>query len=337
METETSVIKGTKPSGAVEKSSGFSQSADVWYADGSVVLVAGNTAFRVHSSILAGHCEVFKDMIAIPQPISDTEAGAERHEGCPVVRMHDSPADLKHFLKSIYDFQYFRPGVKTKFPMVAAVLRLGTKYHAPELRQRAIDFLASAYPPSLELWDKRSSERLIAPFDEELAAYIALAIEADIRVILPAVYFSVSRLPLAQSIPILRSLSVAPAVKWDICSELLLGREQLYQAELKHILCFLDVSFTRLNCQNGANCGSQLANAARTALKKAVEDEPWHHWCSAHPGDIGRSLSLCANCCTTVENAVKEGRKVIWERLPSFFGLPDWETLKARDDVGGKE
>lgn len=74
---------------------------DLWYSDGSIVLVAESTAFRVHTSILGQNCEVFKDMTRIPKPetVDETE---EVFEGCPVVRLQDSTADLEHFLKAIY-------------------------------------------------------------------------------------------------------------------------------------------------------------------------------------------------------------------------------------------
>lgn len=80
------------------------KSLDVWYPDGSVVLVAEATAFRVHTSILAQNCEVFRDMDAIPKPevVDDSE---ETYEGCPVVRLQDNAADLEHFLKAIYNFR----------------------------------------------------------------------------------------------------------------------------------------------------------------------------------------------------------------------------------------
>ena len=85
-----------------EKPADFSKSLDLWYSDGSVVLVAEKTGFRVHTSILASSCEVFRDMISIPHPASDDES--EVYENCPVLRLQDSTADLHHFLKAIYDF-----------------------------------------------------------------------------------------------------------------------------------------------------------------------------------------------------------------------------------------
>jgi len=43
----------------------FAPSFDVWYSDGSVVLVAEKTAFRVHGTILAANSEIFKDILAL--------------------------------------------------------------------------------------------------------------------------------------------------------------------------------------------------------------------------------------------------------------------------------
>lgn len=45
----------------------FTLSQDIWYKDGSVVLVAEKTTFRVHTSIPAANCEAFRDMANIPQ------------------------------------------------------------------------------------------------------------------------------------------------------------------------------------------------------------------------------------------------------------------------------
>lgn len=83
----------------------FVPSADVWYTDGSVVLVAERTAFRVHCTILAAYSEIFKDMFGIPQP-STSDPSTETYEGHQVVRLQDAVADVKHFLKAIYDFPY---------------------------------------------------------------------------------------------------------------------------------------------------------------------------------------------------------------------------------------
>ncbi|KZT69232.1 hypothetical protein DAEQUDRAFT_669967 [Daedalea quercina L-15889] len=311
----------------------FAPSTDVWYSDGSVVLVAEKTAFRVHGTILAAHCEVFKDMFAMPQP-AVPDASTETYEGCQVLRLQDSPTDLKHFLKSIYDFSYFRPGVTAKFPVVAAVLRLGTKYDAPALRQRAIDLLATAYPLSLEAWDARATKRLVPPFEDELTAYIELAIESDIRAVLPAVYYAASKTPLPDFLDKLHTLRVAPSVQWDVCRAFVVGRERLLQAEPAPTLAFLQSEFPRPGCQNGSTCTNQLNLSVRRVLPQASSSELYHQWCLDNPDKVGSALGLCTACQATVATSITDGRKKVWEQLPGFFGLPDWATLEARDGLG---
>ena len=56
----------------------------LWYDDGSVVLQAETTMFRVHRSILSAQSEIFKDMFAIPQSPTSTDGTVD---GCPVITM----------------------------------------------------------------------------------------------------------------------------------------------------------------------------------------------------------------------------------------------------------
>ncbi|TFY54161.1 hypothetical protein EVJ58_g9022 [Rhodofomes roseus] len=310
----------------------YTPSTEVWYSDGSVVLVAEKTAFRVHGTILATHCEIFKDMFAMPQPVTP-DPNAETYEGCQVLRLQDSSTDLKHFLKTIYDFTYFRPGSKTKFPIVAAVLRLGTKYDAPALRQRAVDHLSTAYPFSLEEWGRRASKRLVPPFENELAAYIELAIETDIRVVLPALYYAASRVPLPDVLTMLHNLAVAPGVQWDVCRAFLVGREKLLLAEQASALAFLQPDFPRSDCR-GSSCRQRIDEAAKKTLPKPVSDpEPFYRWCMDKPDEMAKNIALCESCQGTVATSIKNGKQKLWEQLPDFFGLPGWDTLRARDGL----
>ncbi|KDQ58376.1 hypothetical protein JAAARDRAFT_666044 [Jaapia argillacea MUCL 33604] len=64
---------------------------DFRYTDGSVVLQAERTLFRVHMSILSDHSRVFKDMFPLPQ--QTTVAGSKLHEGRPPVQVQDTVDD----------------------------------------------------------------------------------------------------------------------------------------------------------------------------------------------------------------------------------------------------
>jgi hypothetical protein len=71
--------------------------SDIWYEDGSVVLQARNTQFRVHWSVLAQHSSFFRDMQKLPQPPDQPNA-----DGCPIVELQDDVADVEHLLRALY-------------------------------------------------------------------------------------------------------------------------------------------------------------------------------------------------------------------------------------------
>lgn len=230
--------------------------------------------------------------------------------------------------------------MKTRFPVVAAVLRLGTKYIAPALRQRAIDLLATAYPSLFTAWDQRASHRLVPPFENELITYIELAIETDVRVLLPALYYAASKAPLADVLDRLHKLAVSPEVRWSVCRAFVIGREKLLQAEQLAALAFLQPDFARPGCQNSSNCTSRLNSVGlQKALPKpqAENTDPFYRWCLMEPDNVGPSLSLCTGCQATVSTSIKNGREKLWDQLPGFFELPDWATLRARDGLDSED
>ncbi|OBZ73664.1 hypothetical protein A0H81_06186 [Grifola frondosa] len=245
----------------------FVRSRDLWFDDGSVVLIAEKIGFRVHKSQLALRCEFFQDMFGLPQPENE-ESGAEIYEKCPVVRMSDKAEDVADFLRAIYSLST-------------------TPY---------------------------------THIQNECGKYFALALETNIPIILPAVYFAATRSPLEE---FLNGLDDASDMRTFV-----IGQERLRQAETKYVLSFLGSEFRRPSCQ-ASNDSAILTRTAAAALRNTTEDEPYHQWCSDHPTEVGRSLSLCNNCCTTITNAIEEGQKKVWKELPGFFGLPDWEILQA--------
>jgi hypothetical protein len=68
--------------------------SEIWYDDGSVVIQANSTQFRVHRSILSAHSSVLKDMVPNAE---------ELVEGCPIILLSDSAEDMAHLLKALHD------------------------------------------------------------------------------------------------------------------------------------------------------------------------------------------------------------------------------------------
>lgn len=74
----------------------------VWYDDGSVVLQAECTQFRVHRTLLCQNSTIFTDMFSIPQPSQEESLV----EGCPLVRLSDSAEEVETILRALYFHTY---------------------------------------------------------------------------------------------------------------------------------------------------------------------------------------------------------------------------------------
>jgi len=66
--------------------------------DGSIILEAEGTQFRVHKTMLSRESTVFSDMFKLSQPADEPMV-----DGCHVVRLSDAVQDVVIFLKAVYD------------------------------------------------------------------------------------------------------------------------------------------------------------------------------------------------------------------------------------------
>jgi hypothetical protein len=70
----------------------------VWYKDGSVVLQAESTQFRVHWGVLSENSTFFRGLEDLPQPSDQPTV-----DGCPIVELPDAVIDVEYLLKALYD------------------------------------------------------------------------------------------------------------------------------------------------------------------------------------------------------------------------------------------
>ncbi len=73
------------------------EDAELWFEDGTVALVAGEIGFRVYQGLLADHSPALKAMFAHPDGYISSDDGSA--QTCPVIRLLDSPHDLRHLLR----------------------------------------------------------------------------------------------------------------------------------------------------------------------------------------------------------------------------------------------
>ncbi len=111
---------------------------EFWFSDGSLILRAHSTLFRVHISQLCRKSVFFRDLFSLPQP-PESDPTERQLEGCPVLDLHDSPEDVANLVKVIYDGPYvFNPFlpllflvVQPRFVFGFASLRTRRLGHAP--------------------------------------------------------------------------------------------------------------------------------------------------------------------------------------------------------------
>ncbi|KAL1938722.1 hypothetical protein VTO73DRAFT_11325 [Trametes versicolor] len=133
-ETQTVADRVDAPLGSLK------HNPDLWFEDGSIVVIAENTGFRVHKLLLSHLSPVFRDVFMVPQPVV-IDSGLSVVENCPVVRVSDSVYDMKYLLRAIYDGRGYLTEMSPyiPFPVISALMRLGHKYEIKGFCSEDID------------------------------------------------------------------------------------------------------------------------------------------------------------------------------------------------------
>ncbi|KAJ7165050.1 hypothetical protein C8R46DRAFT_303559 [Mycena filopes] len=91
----------------------------------------------------------------LPQPPMNDQSN--NIEGCPVVELHDSAADVKHLLSALYSPLLFSETI-LPFPFIAAIIRLSKKYAFENLLVAAVKRLTDENPTTLEKYESMVPE-----------------------------------------------------------------------------------------------------------------------------------------------------------------------------------
>ncbi|KAF7972134.1 hypothetical protein HWV62_18864 [Athelia sp. TMB] len=301
-----------------------------WFEDGNIVLETEGKQWKIYKGILAANSAVFRDMF-------DVAVGEGLVDGCPVVHLHDSAADLKWVLEALYEPEAQRwsdggAGAHETMPIAvaSAFLRLGRKYEIVHLRKRIAKRFVANFPTTLQDQDRivQAAESVLAAFDHEVERGDLLALanvirENELLLCLPfALYLcvlqdahsttSVFFAPPGTSTPI---LSLADIQRCAAAKESLrrLAALELFpwlHQDYKHFFC------TRTWCTDAK---TRLAGQLLYPLPPCSSFEQWHDsWADG----------LCARCAIDAHARYNKGRQAIWDQLPAMFGLPDWADLR---------
>ncbi|KAI0769014.1 hypothetical protein BD413DRAFT_478486 [Trametes elegans] len=320
-----------------------------WFEDGNIVLLAEDSAseeviaFRVHRGVLARHSEVFQSMFELATPIPDD---AEVSDGCPVVRMHDRPAELSALIRALYDGASFEHRSIQDFYHLAGILRLATKYFIAHLRREAIRHLLQTWPHTLTGHDRFIERAVKAPLVGDLTYpyvhplhVLNLARETHVRAVVPSALYFLSLYPLPD---LLRGDHPKLCVEHPSrpASELAPRDLQDYTLMFQHRIDVI-LDFIRQMCSARAPakgcqgqpgyCQKAFARlGSRLSRSWVVRTGPLHYTVQAID-ELADDPHVCAPCRRAFKEDVMALRKRIWAELPSVIGLPSWEELEKTD------
>ncbi|KII87445.1 hypothetical protein PLICRDRAFT_142726, partial [Plicaturopsis crispa FD-325 SS-3] len=290
------------------------QRSNIWYQDGSIVLEAERLQFRVHISVLAAHSLIFKDMLEIGQ----SSVGEYAVEGCPLVHLSDSAQDLTYVLTAFYDRKFFDLREPQPFPVIAAMLRLGKKYELEYFYTEALSRVASECPTSLERWDAGSDELITNDDDGGLYFDMAnLLRETDTISALPVTLYTCGQWYTHREL--LEGLDCGSALSATNRTACLIGLDRLRLAALAHIDSWL--TSNNSTCTTPAECSSWKAALVITESRTVEGFEALAEWRPRW------ETHLCRACTRHYKGLYNDNRRKLWEALPSFFDLPDWEHM----------
>ncbi|KAH9925674.1 uncharacterized protein BXZ73DRAFT_49813 [Epithele typhae] len=317
--------------------------SELWFEDGTLELIVEDTAFRVYKGLLAHHSAVFKDMFTLP-PLPAPNIGSAESRSvdgnlvqCAVVHLPDSAREWRYVLRVLImggarglRERVSRP-LDLKTEELLAYIRLGHKYQIEDLCQTSVKALERHINPLL-----LSSS--LSPWDDHPPFFDAT--EAPVVVNLARVVGECSLLPYAM---LLCSRSVYPKFT-GVFSYSDGTREPLNKADEErcvqathhlvlatisavHSVILPPVGCTTQPLPGKVPCQQTMDGLTRTLLLAVTSPtrplDPLMWDLLRHDSMQAAKSSLCLRCWDEVSGRVRQQRRVVWNTLPTIFGLED--------------
>ncbi|KAM5539308.1 hypothetical protein V8D89_006999 [Ganoderma adspersum] len=298
--------------------------AEFWFDDGSVVLVARNTGFRVYRALLAAQSTVFSDMFSSSSP--DAEAMLE---GCPVVQLSDSPRDVEHFLRVLLPKAQptlFSRKFSFSFPKISAIIRLAHKYHVQAVLDQALSALEDSFPSDFDTWERNETRTAAVKLEDEHAiGVVNLAFLVDRPLLLSIAFYRCAMLGGSVIDGYKRGNKTGPVehLNRENMKRAINGRNDLTSRALGVLLDIFDIG-PCIECDTPDGCSPVLQMMLQWALedeKSSDADilESWRSRIELWAGDT----DICGHC----EKALVEGdvraRRRVWRELPEVFDIEE--------------
>ncbi|KAL6298846.1 hypothetical protein BKA93DRAFT_923261 [Sparassis latifolia] len=312
------------------------QDADFWFEDGNIVLIANRTAFRVHQGVLSRHSEVLRSLFILGQPVDE-----ETMFGCPSVLLSDSPTDLQHLLRVLYDgsMSYFERAKCLEFSEVAALVRLSHKYGIEPICRDGLARMRTIFTDDFSTWSDLRRSTLDGVHSICSPVLHLKAAEAIMAVSLARLTNSLTMLPVAlyiccllQARVLLQGATLSDGSSAQLSAEdLQLCVRAISTLSTGHFAGILRLwAQPSPQCSRGSTCANSLQKFVMRTSKHAKE--------LTSVDVLGRSSDLidvlvvegrpCADCAVCMKSRGLEWSYRYWDDLPSISGFGDWSRLR---------
>ncbi|RDX51174.1 hypothetical protein OH76DRAFT_1417533 [Lentinus brumalis] len=304
-----------------------------WFEDGNIVVVAQQTAFRVHKGVLSRHSDTFSGLFTVPQP----SEGAEQIDGCPVVRISDSAHDFDHLLRVLYDgLKFFsEPGNRLSFDCLSALARLGHKYELPQVLSASVNRLKAVFTTDFAVWKQHkflrplctpSYELPIILYPKNCVEAISLFRTLGHPEMLPiAFYLCVAAVPLSMLLRgVQRADGTLENLAVDDLERFLMARDRLTKEGNRYAYALHGLELSP-SCRNAPRCMAYFAARRNKVVSKNFEG--WtvgnvlHIMLRASLESALTSGALCADCVDAILARQLQIQQDMWLKLPEICNL----------------
>ncbi|EIW56857.1 uncharacterized protein TRAVEDRAFT_127869 [Trametes versicolor FP-101664 SS1] len=299
-----------------------------WFEDGNVILVAGDTRFRVYQGLLAAQSSVLAHIFSSTSQLVNTPTSEEIISGlgdpCLVVRLSDSPEDLRHMLRLFMPSALLATG--PSFEFVSACIRLGLKYEIKQIYDTALAILKNRYTDNIDHWDSLSNRGSQTGFDDIHAiGVVNLARLIGDSSMLPVALWQCCRLGSDLVHGLAREDGTRENLTLDDLGLCFAAQERLIKAGVRARLRVFAPTVSE-KCQNATKCKEVFVKALRSLEKKAdiiAGTDPFVPYTRISLEGV---LGLCSTCSSEVKARDQKERRAVWNRLPALLGIevPGW-------------
>ncbi|KAI8992828.1 hypothetical protein BD414DRAFT_482339 [Trametes punicea] len=322
-ETGSNARRGADASADRDKST--KRDTELWFDDGSLVLVAGDVEFKVYRGPLIAHSPFFKDLFSLPQPAERERSGHEGELPCPVVPLYDSPDDLRHVLRVFVPGHSLRAGsVEPSYDEVSACIRLGHKYQIDELVQRNLAYLSKLYPSDFDSFLATRGQRYSTFTPTHAIGVVNLARLTGAHSLLPTALMRCCTL----GADIVHGLERPDGSRETLSPEDLgrcfVGRARMAQASARIAHQMFRQSVAR-GCRHPACCLrvlQRLLNELGDARIELVSNLDWCMPWVSFVEEKDEERELCGKCYKMLEeDRPRQLQREVWQILPTMMGI----------------